>query len=81
MHFFHFSDTCYLGSSDSTKFLESTVVLDSFVEGCTNTDSRMLWNNPKYKDTTVHLWKYAYSLLSSLSGSYTSMEICLFSSQ
>ena len=30
MNFFHFSDTCYLISNDSTKFLESTIVLDPF---------------------------------------------------
>jgi hypothetical protein len=30
MHFFHFSDTCYLGSNDSTKFLESIVVFIFF---------------------------------------------------
>jgi hypothetical protein len=30
MYFFHFSDTCYIGSNGSTKFLESTVVFDSF---------------------------------------------------
>jgi hypothetical protein len=34
MHFFHFSDTCYLGSKGSTKFLE----------GHSSTGSRMLWN-------------------------------------
>jgi hypothetical protein len=33
MHFFHYSDTCYLGSNGSTKFLESTIVFDSFLEG------------------------------------------------
>jgi hypothetical protein len=33
MHFFHFSDTCYLGSNGSTKFLKSTIVFDSFLEG------------------------------------------------
>jgi hypothetical protein len=30
MHFFHSSDTCYLGSNASTKFLESIDVFDSF---------------------------------------------------
>jgi hypothetical protein len=30
IHFFHSNDTCYLGS---TKFLESTIVFDSFLEG------------------------------------------------
>ena len=40
--FFHFSDTCSLGSNDSTKFLESTIVFDSFSEGQPSTGSRML---------------------------------------
>ena len=30
IHFFHFSDTCYLGFNDSTKFLESIVVFEFF---------------------------------------------------
>jgi hypothetical protein len=33
MHFFHFSDTCYLSSNGSTKFLESIFVFDSFLKG------------------------------------------------
>jgi hypothetical protein len=40
MHLFFFNDTCYLGS---TKFLESIVVFDSFLEGRSSTGSRMLW--------------------------------------
>jgi hypothetical protein len=53
VHFFIttyvFSDTCYLGSNGSTKFLESTIVFDSFLEGRSSTNSRMLcskrfWN-------------------------------------
>jgi hypothetical protein len=43
-HFFHFSETCYLGSNDSIKFLESIVIFDSFSEGCSTTGYRMLWN-------------------------------------
>jgi hypothetical protein len=31
MHFFYFSDTCYLGSSGFTKFLESNVVFESLL--------------------------------------------------
>jgi hypothetical protein len=42
MHFFHFNDTCYLNPNGSTKFLESTIVFDSFLEGCSSTGSRML---------------------------------------
>jgi hypothetical protein len=30
IHFFHFSNTCYLNSNGSTKFLESIVVLIPF---------------------------------------------------
>jgi hypothetical protein len=40
--FFHFSDTCYFGSNGSTKFLESTIVFDSFLEGHSSTGFRML---------------------------------------
>jgi hypothetical protein len=42
MHFFHFNDTCYLGSNGSTKFLESTVVFDSLLEGRFSIGSKML---------------------------------------
>jgi hypothetical protein len=42
MHYFHFSYTCYLGSNDSTKFLESNVIFDSFLEGHFGTSSRNL---------------------------------------
>jgi hypothetical protein len=42
MYFFHFSDTYNLGSNGSTKFLESTIILDFFLEGCSSTGSRML---------------------------------------
>jgi hypothetical protein len=41
MHFFHFSDTCYLGSNGSTKFLESTIIFDSFLEGHSSIGSGM----------------------------------------
>jgi hypothetical protein len=47
MHFFYFIDTCYLGSNDSTKFLEYTVVFGSFSKGHSNTGSRMLWHQPE----------------------------------
>jgi hypothetical protein len=30
MHFFHFTDTCYLGSNDSTKLLEPLLSLIPF---------------------------------------------------
>jgi hypothetical protein len=33
MHFSPFSDTCYLSSNGSTKFLESTIIFDSFLKG------------------------------------------------
>jgi hypothetical protein len=42
IHFFHFSDTCYLGSNGSTKFLESTIFFYSFLEGHFSISSRML---------------------------------------
>jgi hypothetical protein len=42
MHFFHFSDTCYLSSNGSTKFLESSIVFDSFLEGRSSISFRML---------------------------------------
>ena len=42
MFFFHFSVTCYLNSNGSTKFLESTIAFDSFLEGPCSTPSRML---------------------------------------
>jgi hypothetical protein len=42
IHFFHFRDICYLDFSGSTKFLESTVVFDSFSEGSSSIGSRML---------------------------------------
>jgi hypothetical protein len=42
MHFFHFSDTCYLSSNDYTKLLESNVVFDSFLMGRSSTGSKML---------------------------------------
>ena len=45
MYFFHFNDTCYLDSNGATKFLESTVVFDSSLEGCSNIGSRMLYLN------------------------------------
>jgi hypothetical protein len=32
MHFFHFDDTCYLGSNGSTKFLEFIIAFDSFLK-------------------------------------------------
>jgi hypothetical protein len=37
-----FSDTCYMSFNSSTKFLESTVVFNSFSEGRSSTSSRML---------------------------------------
>jgi hypothetical protein len=43
MHFFHFSVTYYLNSNGSTKFLESIVVFDSFLKGCSNIGFKMLW--------------------------------------
>jgi hypothetical protein len=42
MHFYDLSDTCNLGSNGSTKFKESTVIFDSFLEGRPSTGSRML---------------------------------------
>jgi hypothetical protein len=42
MHFFHFSDTCYLGSDGSTKFLESIV---AFEEGHSNAGSTLNCSN------------------------------------
>jgi hypothetical protein len=47
--FFHFSDTCSLGSNGSTKFLESLLFFILFLEGQPNTGSRMLCNfkNPQ----------------------------------
>jgi hypothetical protein len=39
--FFHFNDTCSLGSNRSTEFLESML---SFLEGRPTTGSRMLWS-------------------------------------
>ena len=42
MHFFHFGDTCYLGSNGSFKFLEFIVVFYSILEGRSSTGSRML---------------------------------------
>jgi hypothetical protein len=42
MQFFHFDDTCYLGSHNSTNFPESTLVFDSFLEGRFSNGSRML---------------------------------------
>jgi hypothetical protein len=43
MHYFHFSDMYYIGSNGFTKFLESSVVFDSFLAGCFSPGSRMLW--------------------------------------
>ena len=40
--FFQFSDTCYLRSNGSTKFFESTIILDSFLEGHSGTGSIIL---------------------------------------
>jgi hypothetical protein len=52
MHFFHFSDTCNLGSNGSTKILESllslipfwkatlALVLESYESGTLKTDSK-----------------------------------------
>jgi hypothetical protein len=42
LHFFYFSDTCYLGSTGYTKFLEFAVIFDSFLEGRSSTGSRIL---------------------------------------
>jgi hypothetical protein len=33
----------YLNSNGFTKFLECTIVFDSFLEGCSSTGSRMVW--------------------------------------
>jgi hypothetical protein len=41
IHFFHFSDKCYLGFNGSAKFLESTTVFDSFLEDRSSTGSRI----------------------------------------
>jgi hypothetical protein len=42
IYFFHFSDTCYLGFNGPTKFLESIVTFDSFLEGHSSIGSKML---------------------------------------
>jgi hypothetical protein len=42
MHFFHFSDTYYLGSNGFITFLVSTIIFDSFLEGHSSNGYKML---------------------------------------